>query len=171
MWRRFEEEAEGSVDPAILDRARDRIGELEARARRRGDATAGDEVAAPAVDLEVDYEAIPAPPASRSPHWSGIVLTSAGGAMLVAGAIVGIVGLSKRNTLLGTCDGTACPGDARDDAAQLVHLALASDVLLWPGLAIAVTGTVLMFTLDAKDDGATLRASCGLSGCVLGGTF
>jgi hypothetical protein len=169
MWRRFEQEAQGTADAAVLNRARERIGELEARLRRRGDEPI--EAEAAEVDLEADYEALPAEPARRSPHWSGIALTSAGGAMLVAGAVVGIVGLTKRNALLDTCDGTLCPGDARSDADQLDRLALAGDVLLWPGLAIAITGTVLVFTLDAKDDGRTLSASCGLGGCVLGGTF
>jgi hypothetical protein len=160
-WKRFEREARNVADDAALLRASQRIRELEARLSRRQ--------VEPPPQAEVELTTPDESP-RRKPHWAGIALTSAGGAMLVVGGVVGIVGLSKRNDLIDRCDGTSCPSDARGDADRLERLGLAADLLIWPGLAMAAAGTVLMFTLDAGKD-AKVTASCGLGGCNLVGRF
>ena len=100
------------------------------------------------------------------------MLTAVGGAALVAGAVVGIVGLSKRSSVLEMCDGTVYAPEARDDADALDGLALGADLLLWPGLALAAAGVVLMLTVSgAEGDEGTVSASCGLGGCLVRGTF
>jgi tetratricopeptide (TPR) repeat protein len=162
-WKRFEREARGVADDAALLRASQRIRELEARLNRRRQ-----EEPEP-ISLQLDEEALTGEP-KRSPHWAGIGVTGAGGAMVLAGGIVGIVGLARRSAVLDRCDGTACPEDARADADQLKRLGRAADALLWPGLALTAVGTILLIKLDARDDGR-ISASCGLGGCELVGRF
>ena len=164
MWRRFEAEARGTADDSVLLRASERIRELEARLRRRQrEEPVETEVTAPPPEIEGD----------SSPHWASYVLIGVGGAAVVAGTIVGIVGLSERSAVLDQCEGTVCSPEARDDAESLDGLALTTDLLLWPGLALAATGVVLMFTLSSgdEDEDTTVTAGCGLGGCSVGGRF
>ena len=153
LWRQFEQEASEVADDSALLRASARIRELEERIRRR-------ERGEPEPEIQPEPE--PQPEGGFSPHWSGIVLTAVGGAALVAGAVVGVVGLSKRSSVLEMCEGTVCAPEAEGDADALDGLALGADLLLWPGLALAAAGVVLMFTVSsAEDDEARSRRTVG----------
>jgi tetratricopeptide (TPR) repeat protein len=169
-WRRFEREARDVADASVLLRASERIRELEARLRRR---THEEEEVDDETEVSPAVEAPPPEEPGFSPHWSGIVVTGVGGAAILAGAIVGIAGLAKKSSVLDMCEGTVCAPEARDDADRLDGLALGADLLLWPGLALAAAGVVLMFTVSSADDDeeTTVTASCGLGGCMVGGTF
>lgn len=167
VWRRFETEAGEAADADAAARARARIRELDARIRRRERGQEREPVGAePTATEPAETE-----PSGFSPHWSGILLTGVGGAAIVAGAIVGIVGLAERGSVLDMCSGTTCAPEARDSADRLDDLALAADLLLWPGLAVAAVGTVLMFTIADADTNASMAVTCGPGGCVLRGTF
>ena len=163
-WRNFEREARGDAGDGALLRASQRIRELEARLARRRQ-----EEPEP-VSLELDEADAAAEGDGRRPHWSGIALTSAGGAMILVGGITGILALTKRSSTLDRCEGTQCPEDALADSRRVDKLALSSDVLLWPGLALAAAGAVMMIKLDAGKDGR-VSASCGATGCMLTGRF
>ena len=108
------------------------------------------------------------PPASRSivPY----VLMGMGGAMVIGGAVTGAMASSKHSELEEKCGDGPCDASLKDLASEGETLALTADVLLFGGLAAAVTGGVWWF-LDAPDDAPseqqTVRAalSCGPRAC------
>lgn len=153
-------ETEGSSDAAIEEgrtTARARIAQLRARleARRQGDGATSSQ----------DGQAETSPTdSSISPV--GPILLAAGGAVLLAGTITGGVALAERDSLLARCVGRSCPPDAEDQAATVSGLALATDVLLFGGAAIAVVGLVLTLILREEEVPARASAVCRHHGCV-----
>lgn len=169
-WQRFRTEAAAVAGEEHLQRADERIRELEARAARR-------HAAQPEPQPEPTQPADTAPATTQpsggfDPHPVGIALTAVGGAAVLAGAIVGIVGLAERGSVLDACDGTMCPADVQDRANALETYGIAADSLLWPGLGVGAVGVVLMFVLpaDQRED-ADVTASCGPGGCSVGWRF
>lgn len=155
-YRRFVEEA-GAVAPAAdVARARERIVELEARIARR--APREPSPGAPT-------------PSSGSLHPLGPVLMATGGGVALAGGIVAVFGLIQREDVLSACDGTSCPPTVRDEADGLADLALAADLLLWPGLAVAAAGAVLTLVLTSTESAYPVEVACHLEGCTLRGRF
>jgi hypothetical protein len=86
-----------------------------------------------------------------------IVLMAVGGAAVVAGVAVGLVGLSEANDAP-TRDGPEA------DAARAKSLA--GDVVAVVGGATAVLGLVLLFVLDGDDDTASQRVTPAADGSV-----
>lgn len=103
----------------------------------------------------------------------GPALLGVGGAALVAAAILGGVVLAQDGSLASMCSGLSCPGSARSLAAEVETLALAADVLVWAGAAIATLGLVLTFALRDEAPAPAVTAACSSSGCgvVLRGRF
>lgn len=97
----------------------------------------------------------------------GPVVLGAGGAMLVAGAILGAVTLANRDELTAMCDEEMrCPSNASGFADEVSTLALTTDILLFGGAAVAAAGLILTLVLrdDAEQPSAAL--SCADSGCM-----
>ncbi len=115
----------------------------------------------------------PAPAASRSgSSLLPIVLMAGGGALAVAGGVVGYLALDK-------AAGAENADDFDEAAGQARTLALLSDLALWPGLALAATGAVLLVLQGGDEaehpEAASLRATPllapGLLGASLQGRF
>lgn len=96
----------------------------------------------------------------------GPIVLGVGGAMLVAGAIVGAVTLTRRSDVTAMCAGMVCPAAAQSDADEVATLALVTDVLLFGGLAVAAAGLVLTLVLTEGGDDASASIGCGPTGCV-----
>lgn len=79
----------------------------------------------------------------------GIAVAAGGGALLVGGAVTGILALGAA--------GDATTSDD-SDADRARTLGLVTDILLGVGAAAAVTGVVLMFVLGGDEDRATAVA-------------
>lgn len=98
----------------------------------------------------------------------GIIVTSVGGAMVIAGAITGVVALSTAQS---------APSDVGPEADQARALAITTDVLLPVGAVAAATGVVLMFVLGGEGGGeretAAVVPSLGPehAGLVVWGSF
>lgn len=169
-WQRFRTEAASVAEQEHLRRADERIRELEARAERRR--AAEPEEAEPAEPPAEPAPATTEPSGEFNPHPVGIAVASLGVAAVVAGALVGAIGLAERGAVLDACDGTMCPADVQDRANGLETYGIAADSLLWPGLGVAAVGAVLMFVLPADQrDEADVTAACGPGGCSVGWRF
>lgn len=108
-------------------------------------------------------------PASPAPAISpvGPIFLGVGAAMLLSGSITGGLALAQRSDVVSRCEGTRCPPDARAQASDIEALAIATDVLLFGGAAVAVAGLVLTLLLkEAGADDARAAATCGPAGCV-----
>jgi tetratricopeptide (TPR) repeat protein len=104
----------------------------------------------------------PVPPPARGPFLPGIVMAAAGGAAVIAGAIVGALALGEAgaadDALPASCDADrACPTfeegvvePTYDTARTLAHIA---DGLLFGGAAVAATGVVL-WIVDPRGEAA-----------------
>jgi tetratricopeptide (TPR) repeat protein len=109
-----------------------------------------------------------AAPAERSivPY----VLLGAGGALVVGGAITGLIVLSEVSDLEDACPGDRCPdGASLDDRDSAKTLAIVTDVLLGVGVATAAVGAVLLLMQDdaaAERDEARAALGCGPTGCM-----
>lgn len=105
----------------------------------------------------------------------GIIVTSVGGAALVAGIITGVLALDADAAVEAECDySERCYPEARARAAEAQTLANATDALLFGGAAVAVAGVILMMALPGSDSSAaTVSAGCSASGCgaVVRGRF
>ncbi len=101
-----------------------------------------------------------------------VLLMAGGGVLVVGGGIVGYLALDK-------AAGAETAPDFDEVAGQARTLALISDVTLWPGLALAATGAVLL-VLQGGDSGerpdgvawrAAPMAAPGVLGASLRGRF
>ena len=107
---------------------------------------------------------------SRKPMWVSYALLGTGGALLVTSLVTGLMS----NGALGELDDKCgpkhlCPGDydwqATRDRGQ--GLALASDVLLFSGLAVAGTGAVLWLLWHDDDrEAPRVALACDGRGCM-----
>lgn len=96
----------------------------------------------------------------------GPVLLAVGGAAVIVGAITGSLALTHRADAESLCQGTRCLPDVESRASEIAALAMATDVLLFAGAAIAVTGLVLTFVLQEGGAEARASAGCGPTGCM-----
>ena len=74
---------------------------------------------------------------------AGWSLLGVGAGALIGAAVTGALAVSKDNELAPQCEG-GCPPELEEDKLAVDHLALATDVLLGVGAAMAVTGVVLV---------------------------
>jgi tetratricopeptide (TPR) repeat protein len=97
------------------------------------------------------------------------VLLGVGGALIVGGAITGIVVLGKVSELEDACPNDRCPDSASlDDRDSAETWALVTDVLLGAGVATAAVGAVLLLTADdtGERDATRTAFGCGPDGCM-----
>jgi tetratricopeptide (TPR) repeat protein len=117
------------------------------------------------------------PEGGGGPWTPGLIIAAGGGALVIGGAITGIMTLGAQSDLDERCptiDGARrCNGDWESDRDRGQTLALVTDILLFGGIGIAAIGAVLAFTVDggggdAADDGTV---ACGPGGCSFTARF
>lgn len=92
------------------------------------------------------------------------VLIGTGGAMVVAGAVTGILTLGVQSDRDALCEDNVCTGDFESIQDQGRTLALTTDILLFGGIAVAAGG--LLWLLLDKDPPVDSAASCTSDGCA-----
>ncbi|HEX6764920.1 MAG TPA: hypothetical protein VF103_05565, partial [Polyangiaceae bacterium] len=110
-----------------------------------------------------------AAPAEPRTRWSvpGLVLVGTGGAALVAGGIVGVVALKKKNdvreNLPEDCQGTTCPVSKKDEveaqADTARSLGTVANVLIVGGGVAAAAGVGFLIWGSEKEPAVTARVS------------
>lgn len=80
----------------------------------------------------------------RSLKAAGWATLGVGAAVLVAGAVTGGMSLSLENELAPDCAENGCPPGKTSDRDRMDQFALATDVLIGAGAAVAATGIVLL---------------------------
>lgn len=115
---------------------------------------------------ETTDEDAAAPQVDSGPDLTGpIVLLSVGGAALVAGAVMGGVTMAEHDAFVADCAPEGC-GELAAEASRGQALALASDVVLAAGGAIAVAGLVwLIVSATSAPEQASAAMRCGPRGC------
>lgn len=101
------------------------------------------------------------------------VVAATGGAMVIAGAITGGLALSEADALVAACPGGQCgaAADLANRRSTAQALAITTDVLLFGGAAVAVTGVVLGLVLSggsasaANDDAPEVSGGCDGTAC------
>lgn len=101
-----------------------------------------------------------------SPSPIGLIVAGTGAAAMIASAILGGVALSTQGDALAGCVGTRCTPEAWARLGDAGTLAIATDVLLWGGLAVLAAGTVLTFVLADAGSAPAATAACASDGCV-----
>jgi tetratricopeptide (TPR) repeat protein len=96
------------------------------------------------------------------------VVTGVGGALIVGGAVTGVMALGAASTVSDGCRGGLCIDDGAND--ERATLALVTDVLLVSGLVVAgvgLTWAILKMSSGGDDaEGASVSAMCGPTGCA-----
>lgn len=107
----------------------------------------------------------------RRPSTLGIVIAATGGAALVAGAATALVANGRFTTLQEDCPTEFCStrAELEENAPGIRRIQRATDVLLFGGAAVAITGLVLTFALRSSSaPAAQPTASCDFDSCELG---
>jgi hypothetical protein len=112
----------------------------------------------------------PRPATKRGPNVPGLWLTIAGSAVVVGGAVTGVVALQKaddaRNDLPDSCRDTTCPesqrGAVEDRTRDARRFATISDGLFIGGGALLTAGVLLLILDPGAEPEATLGASRGI---------
>jgi tetratricopeptide (TPR) repeat protein len=104
--------------------------------------------------------------------WPWAIL-GVGAAMAVGGGISGGIALSERSSLDAQCPAQLCPAgsDAAGRMANVQTLAITSDVLLFGGGAVALTGLVLGIVLGPRTEAIPPSAPPVTAGCTGDGCF
>ena len=117
----------------------------------------------------------PEPPRAHTVPW---LVTGLGGAMLVSGAVTGIVVLSKVSQLQSRCPNDTCPAGSglESDRDSIKRLTRATDILLVGGAVLASTGVVWLLIDGGRSDPerppmqtaglSPPDLACGGSGCT-----
>jgi len=95
-----------------------------------------------------------------------VVLVGVGAGMALGSVGTGLVAKGKQGELDDECADGVCPGRLQDTADQGKTLAIATDVLLFGGLAVAATGAVL-FWLKRPRSNETPVAAARASGAFM----
>jgi hypothetical protein len=96
--------------------------------------------------------------ASGGPSWPAITLMAAGGVALATGGVLGMLALSNDTKHGNRCpDWGACPQRAKTYEERARDFALASDVLLVSGAALAGAG-IVWWLLEGDDEAPQLGA-------------
>lgn len=164
---------------ARLEELRRAVAEEEAEQERLATAQAQAE----AERRRAEAEAARAAQAESQPEiWPWIIL-GVGGATAIAGAVVAGLALNDANALLEMCTDTRCMVSSQENLDEMrneaKNLALAADIMLFGGGAIAVTGLILGLALGLPGGGgetadepqATLECGPGFCGGRLRGSF
>jgi hypothetical protein len=82
---------------------------------------------------------------------AGWAAVGVGGAAIIAGAVTGSLALSANGKVKDACPGNDCPASQGDDVDRRDALAAGTDVLLFVGGAVAVTGAVLLIVFRDRE--------------------
>ncbi|MFO0661315.1 MAG: hypothetical protein U0165_16000 [Polyangiaceae bacterium] len=82
----------------------------------------------------------------------GFVALGVGGAALIGGGVVGVLGMGKRSDLDGKCPNGSCPPKYWDDVDTVGRYRTISSIALYSGIALAATGTVLVLTAPKNQE-------------------
>ena len=97
----------------------------------------------------------------------GPIVLAGGGALVVAGLVLGGVALAQDGDVGGMCpDRTGCDPSLEGDYDSARTLATVGDVLWIAGAATAATGLILMFVLQDDGDTPTASMACTDRGCM-----
>jgi len=124
----------------------------------------------------------PQPIATTHPHESKpvshvpqYVLMGAGGVLLVASGITGLVAYNKMKSIERECPNNVCPnGSFHSDVDSARTLGTTTDVLLISGAVLAASGAVwLALTPSRRDEGTAVSGACvpGSCGFAVRGSF
>ncbi len=161
-----------------VEDVRDRVN-LEARLSSMREALAEQQTQAALLEENERRVAEQDASAGGAEVWPWLV-AAAGGAMLVAGGISGGIALSDADALVAACPNGECPlsVDLAGARSSAQSLAITSDVLLFGGGAVALTGVILGIVTAASGgspsaEAPLVSAGCTPTGCVatVGGRF
>jgi len=149
---------------------------LERERQRQAEAEAAAAAAAAAASAEQEAAASPPPeaesaaPADNQRWWLTPTIVMAGGGALMAASIgTGIVSNNKAKDLESECTNGVCDPSAKSTRDTGHTMAVVTDVLLFSGAAVAITGAVLMVLKRPKEtrESARLRpaVACGPRAC------
>lgn len=142
---------------------RDRIRELDLTIAANAPSAVADE--------EDEGDEVPVEAPAREPETVlspvGPIVLGAGGALLLASAITGVVLAVENDSLLSSCERGVCPASSRGHAEDVQGIAIATDVLWIGGAAVAATGLALTLLLRdvIAEDAPPVSAGCGATGC------
>jgi len=113
-------------------------------------------------------------PAARGSNTIPWIITGVGGAALAAGAVTGIVALSKAGGISGQCPANECPPgyDLAGERSSAKTFVTATDVLLIGGGALVATGATWLLLApsrapkESRLNGAALCTGDGCAGSV-----
>lgn len=107
------------------------------------------------------------PQTGWQPSPIGIAISATGLASVIAGSVVGIVALQQNDRARSTeCMESRCTQVGIDQVAEAHTNAIVADALLFGGLAVLVTGVILLITLDQPAASAQARIHCDALGCT-----
>lgn len=105
-------------------------------------------------------KAPPQPPSQAAPRKRnfvpGGVVLGVGGAVLVAGGVLGGVALSKASNVKAACNGNVCPPGEEAPAKSAKRLAAGADACFGIGAAAAVAGVIMMATMTQPAKGSAI---------------
>jgi hypothetical protein len=124
-------------------------------------------VAFPAPSAHLPPAALTPPPRGSGPYLPGLVVTGVGGAVLVAGGVVGLLALKEKNDTLdglpASCRDKRCPLSEKDEIQPNVdkarHLGTAADVLLVSGAVVTAVGVGMIVLVPSGDSSVAVLAS------------
>ncbi|MEM9191133.1 MAG: hypothetical protein AAGF12_18265 [Myxococcota bacterium] len=130
----------------------------------------------PAETTDPDVSDVPPPPGPAPTPESesggispvGPIVMGVGGALLIGGAIAGIVSLGEASDIEDQCpDLDRCDPSLQGDYDAMRDLSLTADILLGVGLAAAVAGLVLTLTLSSgSEEDPAVSMACTGEGCA-----
>lgn len=101
---------------------------------------------------------------------AGPVIIGVGGAVLLAGVVVGAISMIMDADFVAACGGLdPCPTRLRSQYNEMRAFSTAADILLVAGGLFAALGIVLAVVM--LEDGGEVAASCGPAGCQVRGRF
>jgi tetratricopeptide (TPR) repeat protein len=111
-----------------------------------------------------------APREAAGPSIVPYVVMGAGGAMVIAGVVTGVMASAKHSELEEQCRDRRCDPSLQGLADEGQTLALTADILLFGGIAVAATGGVLWWLDRAESSSEPERpvdatVTCGLRAC------
>lgn len=117
----------------------------------------------------VEGGASPSTPESSSISPVGPVLLGVGGAVLVAGVVMGLVSLDQNSQIDAMCPGGTCADrpELHDRVSEMLTLSAAADAFWIGGAVVAAVGLVLTLVIEQESDTA-VTAQCGPLSCGAG---